>query len=185
MDERDAHLQRDFVGYGKTPPHPHWPGNARLALNIVLNYEEGSEMSFDDGDAETESGLTEGGSGGFDGRDLAAESMFEYGSRVGIWRIMRLLEQRRMPATVLPRHWRWNAIRQWRKPFARRLRCLQPWPALDSCAAPDGRTRGRRNSGRLRVDHTQHWQAADRLVLPLCAHGQHAPLAGGTWRLCV
>jgi len=100
MDERDVHLQRDFVGYGKTPPHPHWPGNARLALNIVLNYEEGSEMSFDDGDAETESGLTEGGSGGFDGRDLAAESMFEYGSRVGIWRIMRLLEQRRMPATV-------------------------------------------------------------------------------------
>jgi len=100
MDEPNAHLQRDFVGYGKTPPHPQWPGNARLALNIVLNYEEGSEMSFDDGDAETESGLTEGGAGGFDGRDLAAESMFEYGSRVGIWRIMRLLEQRQMPATV-------------------------------------------------------------------------------------
>jgi len=99
MNKDDTHLARDFVGYGKSPPHARWPGNARLALNIVVNYEEGSEMSFPDGDGETESGLTEGGSGSFEGRDLAAESMFEYGSRVGIWRIMRLLEQRDMPAT--------------------------------------------------------------------------------------
>jgi allantoinase len=96
----NAHLARDFVGYGRTPPHPRWPGNARLALNIVINYEEGSELSFEDGDGETESGLIEGGAGGFAGRDLAAESMFEYGSRVGVWRVMRLLQQRNMTATV-------------------------------------------------------------------------------------
>ncbi len=91
---------RDFVGYGPVPPDPRWPGGARLALNIVLNYEEGSEPSIPDGDAATESGLTEGGSGSFSGRDLGAESMFEYGSRVGIWRVLRMLREREMAATV-------------------------------------------------------------------------------------
>ncbi|MGE0752641.1 MAG: allantoinase PuuE [Variibacter sp.] len=91
---------RDFVGYGPLPPDPRWPGGARLALNIVLNYEEGSEPSIPDGDAATESGLTEGGAGGFTGRDLGAESMFEYGSRVGIWRVLRMLREREMMATV-------------------------------------------------------------------------------------
>lgn len=91
---------RDFIGYGQHPPHPRWPGGARLALNLVLNYEEGSEPSVPDGDAETEYGLTEGGSGALPGRDLAAESMFEYGSRVGYWRLARILGERQMPATV-------------------------------------------------------------------------------------
>jgi peptidoglycan/xylan/chitin deacetylase (PgdA/CDA1 family) len=91
---------RDFVGYGATPPHPRWPGNARLALNFCLNYEEGSEPSFPDGDGVSEAGLTEGGAGAFEGRDLAAESMFEYGSRVGFWRLTRLLAERGMTATV-------------------------------------------------------------------------------------
>jgi len=72
MSERGNHLIRDFVGYGCRPPNPNWPGGARLAVNIVINYEEGSEPSFPDGDSETESGLTEGGSGAFAGRDLAA-----------------------------------------------------------------------------------------------------------------
>jgi allantoinase len=92
-------LDRDFVGYGRTPPDPQWPGGARLALNLVLNYEEGSEPSIPDGDAATESGLTEGGTPG-PGRDLAAESMFEYGSRVGFWRLMRILNERQAPATI-------------------------------------------------------------------------------------
>ena len=91
---------RDFVGYGANPPHPRWPGDARLALNICLNYEEGSEPAVPDGDAASESGLTEGGAGAFDGRDLAAESMFEYGSRVGFWRLTRLLAERGIPATI-------------------------------------------------------------------------------------
>lgn len=92
--------QRDFVGYAGKPPDPRWPGDARLALNIVLNYEEGSEASYPDGDGRSELGLTEVSSSGLPGRDMAAESMFEYGSRVGIWRILRLLRERRMPATV-------------------------------------------------------------------------------------
>ena len=94
------HTERDFVGYGPTPPHPQWPGGARIAVNIVLNYEEGSEPSFPDGDGVSETGLTEGGGGAFAGRDLAAESMFEYGSRVGVWRLVRLLRERNLPATV-------------------------------------------------------------------------------------
>ena len=84
MIDVPEHLNRDFVGYGGAWPDPKWPGNARLALNICINYEEGSEPAIPDGDAASETGLTEGGSGGFEGRDLAAESMFEYGSRVGL-----------------------------------------------------------------------------------------------------
>jgi allantoinase len=90
---------RDFIGYGLTPPDAGWPGGARVALNIVLNYEEGSEPSFPDGDAVTETGLTDGGRGG-PRRDLAAESMFEYGSRVGVWRLLRILRAHDAPATV-------------------------------------------------------------------------------------
>jgi len=93
-------MERDFIGYGPNPPHPRWPGDARIAVNIVLNYEEGSEPSFADGDGVTEGGLTEGGGGAFAGRDLGAESMFEYGSRAGVWRLMRMLRERNMPATV-------------------------------------------------------------------------------------
>jgi allantoinase len=74
--------QRDFVGYGRSPPAAEWPNAARIAINIVINYEEGSEPSFPDGDEATETGLTVGGGGGFEGPDLAAETMFEYGSRV-------------------------------------------------------------------------------------------------------
>jgi peptidoglycan/xylan/chitin deacetylase (PgdA/CDA1 family) len=91
---------RDFVGYGEHPPHAAWPGGARLALNLVLNVEEGSEPSIPDGDAATETGLTEGGGGGFAGRDLAAEGMFEYGARAGFWRVLRALDARGMTATM-------------------------------------------------------------------------------------
>lgn len=91
---------RDMVGYGASPPHPHWPNGARLALNFVLNYEEGSEPSFADGDGYSETGLTESGTSDVHGRDLAAESMFEYGSRVGFWRILRLFQARNLPLTI-------------------------------------------------------------------------------------
>jgi peptidoglycan/xylan/chitin deacetylase (PgdA/CDA1 family) len=93
--------QRDFIGYGRNPPDPRWPADARIALNICINYEEGSEPSFEDNDGVSETALTEGGGGGFAGRDLAAESMFEYGSRVGFWRLIRLLAERGMTATVM------------------------------------------------------------------------------------
>jgi allantoinase len=95
-------MDRDLLGYGANPPHPHWPGEARLAVNFVLNFEEGSEPSVPDGDPASEWGLTEYGSAspGVVGRDLAAEGMFAYGSRVGFWRVMRLFAERNLPLTV-------------------------------------------------------------------------------------
>ena len=97
-----AAMDRDLIGYGANPPDPKWPGGARLALNFVLNYEEGSEPSVPDGDPASEWGLTENGmlNPGVTGRDLAAEGMFAYGSRVGFWRVMRLFAERGLPLTV-------------------------------------------------------------------------------------
>jgi allantoinase len=95
-------MTRDFIGYGPTPPDPSWPNGARLAVNFVLNHEEGSEPSYPDGDNVSEWGLTEAApiNPGVTGRDLAAESMFAYGSRVGVWRILRLFAERNLPLTV-------------------------------------------------------------------------------------
>jgi putative urate catabolism protein len=92
---------RDLVGYGHTPPYADWPNGARLAVNFVLNYEEGSEPSIPDGDGASEKGV-EGAIAAFGPgeRDLAAESMYEYGSRVGFWRLTRLFDERQIPLTV-------------------------------------------------------------------------------------
>ena len=86
---------RDLKGYGRTPPDPKWPNGARVAVNFVMNYEEGSEPSIGDGEPRSERGLTEMPLPDPDmtGRDLAAEGMFAYGSRVGFWRLMRLLPE--------------------------------------------------------------------------------------------
>lgn len=93
---------RDLIGYGARPPDPKWPGDARIAINFVMNYEEGSEPSVQDGEGFTEIGLTEvnGIDTGVKGRDLAGEGMFAYGSRVGFWRLMRLFQERSLPLTV-------------------------------------------------------------------------------------
>src|SRR5438874_6199532 len=93
---------RDLVGYGAHPPDPKWPGGARIAINFVMNYEEGSEPSVQDGESATEIGLTEahGSDPGIRGRDLAGEGMFAFGSRVGFWRLMRLFQERRLPLTL-------------------------------------------------------------------------------------
>jgi allantoinase len=95
-------LARDLVGYGPNPPDPQWPGGARLAVNFVLNYEEGSEYSIANGDGRSEVTLTEIPTSPVTAgeRDLAAESMFEYGSRVGFWRIMRVFAERQLPMTI-------------------------------------------------------------------------------------
>lgn len=93
---------RDFVGYGHHPPDFDWPGDARLAVNFVLNYEEGAEYSIEDGDGRTDATLTEVSQARVPQgmRDLGAESMFEYGSRVGFWRLYRLFRDRGVPLTV-------------------------------------------------------------------------------------
>lgn len=91
---------RDLVGYGSARPGGQWPNGSRLAINVVVNYEEGSERSFAMGDPDQES-MTEWGSYPFpkDIRNLAMESMYEYGSRVGIWRILDALRASSVPAT--------------------------------------------------------------------------------------
>lgn len=93
---------RDLIGYGANPPDPKWPDAGRIAINFVMNYEEGSEPSMQDGEGYTETGLTEahGLNQGVEGRDLAGESMFEYGSRVGFWRLLRLFQERKLPMTI-------------------------------------------------------------------------------------
>jgi putative urate catabolism protein len=92
---------RDLVGYGRTPPHPKWPGQARVALQFVLNYEEGGENCVLHGDAGSEQFLSElFNPPAFAARHLSMESIYEYGSRVGVWRLLREFEKRRLPLTV-------------------------------------------------------------------------------------
>jgi len=93
---------RDLVGYGRTPPDPKWPGGARLALQIVLNYEEGGERSILHGDEEAEAFLGEVvGMTPLRGvRNVQVESMYEYGSRAGFWRLMRIFAARQIPISV-------------------------------------------------------------------------------------
>lgn len=93
---------RDLIGYGANPPDPRWPNGARLAVQIVLNYEEGGEASILHGDAHAESYLQEVvGAPPLQGvRNLQVESIYEYGSRAGFWRLMRLFREFDMPVTV-------------------------------------------------------------------------------------
>ncbi len=93
---------RDLIGYGAQPPNAAWPNGARVALQIVMNYEEGSEYSIPDGDGISETYLTEvpGATLGPDKRDLIVESIYEYGSRAGFWRLMRMFEERKIHVTV-------------------------------------------------------------------------------------
>jgi putative urate catabolism protein len=93
---------RDMVGYGASPPDARWPGRARLALQFVLNYEEGAEQCVLHGDKASESFLSDiaGAKPYPDARHMSMESLYEYGSRVGVWRLLRLFERRRLPLTV-------------------------------------------------------------------------------------
>src|SRR6201993_2809712 len=90
---------RDLLGYAGAPPDPHWPGGARVAVSIVVNFEEGAELSISDGDPENEAVYEI--EQRLAGRpDPAIDSHFEYGSRAGWWRIMEVLGQHGAPATV-------------------------------------------------------------------------------------
>jgi allantoinase len=96
-----AHYPRDLVGYGRNPPHAAWPGGARVAVQFVLNYEEGGENSVLHGDAGSEQFLSEIiGAAAYPDRHMSMESIYEYGSRVGVWRILKEFERRGLPLTV-------------------------------------------------------------------------------------
>jgi putative urate catabolism protein len=92
---------RDLIGYGRKPPHPRWPNQARIAVQFVLNHEEGAENSVLYGDAASETFLSEIiGAQAFPMRHMSMESLFEYGSRAGLWRVLRAFEKRQLPLTV-------------------------------------------------------------------------------------
>ncbi len=92
---------RDLRGHGRSAPHPQWPGNARVALQFVLNYEEGGENSVLHGDPGSEQFLSEMfNPPAVAARHLSMESIYEYGSRVGVWRLLREFERRSLPLTV-------------------------------------------------------------------------------------
>ena len=93
---------RDYLGYGATPPDPAWPGGARIAVQLVLNYEEGGENSIQHGDAASEAFLSEiVGALPLEGRrHVSMESLYDYGARVGVWRLLRLFEATGVPVTV-------------------------------------------------------------------------------------
>ena len=118
--------ERDLIGYADHPPDIRWPNGAGLAVNFVLNYEEGAEYAIPDGDGRSETALTEvpqprvpAG-----GRDLAAESMYEYGSRVGFWRLYGLFRDRGLPVTVFA-----SALALERNPEAVRAIAATDWDA--------------------------------------------------------
>ena len=95
-------MSRDLVGYGPRPPEARWPSGARIAVQFVINYEEGAERSVELGDAGSEAFLSEmvGAQSHAGARSMAMESLYEYGSRAGFWRLHRLFSSRGAPVTV-------------------------------------------------------------------------------------
>ena len=98
----DVGPPRDFVGYGRSPPQPGWPGDARIAVNFNLNVEAGGERSTLEGDSSSEDILSDTGYGPYEGaRSLMVESSFEYGPRVGCWRLIRIFKKFDVRISVL------------------------------------------------------------------------------------
>lgn len=96
-----ASYPRDLAGYGRNPPHAQWPGQARVAVQFVLNYEEGGENCVLHGDAGSEQFLSEMfNPASYPARHLSMEGIYEYGSRAGVWRVLREFEKRGLPLTV-------------------------------------------------------------------------------------
>lgn len=92
---------RHYKGYGENPPHAKWPGGARIAVQVVLNYEEGGENCILNGDKASETFLSEIiGAPAIEGRHISMESIYEYGTRAGVWRLLRLFKKYNIPVTV-------------------------------------------------------------------------------------
>jgi allantoinase len=101
MSDTYTDYPRDLIGYGRTPPHALWPGKAKIAVQFVLNYEEGGENSVLHGDKASETFLSEIiGAQAFEMRHMSMESIYEYGSRAGLWRVLRIFENRKLPLTI-------------------------------------------------------------------------------------
>ncbi|MFD1215587.1 allantoinase PuuE [Microbulbifer celer] len=100
FSDRDSY-PRDLIGYGRAQPQANWPGRAKIAVQFVLNYEEGGESCVLHGDSHSERFLSEiVGAEAYTDRHMSMESIYEYGSRAGVWRILKEFEQRGLPLTV-------------------------------------------------------------------------------------
>ncbi|MGW4486703.1 polysaccharide deacetylase family protein [Amycolatopsis sp. NPDC004368] len=99
-EPRAAASPRDFVGYGRYPPDVRWPGGAKVVVNIVVNYEEGAEYSIPDGDGRNDGWGEYAYETGPEVRDLGTETHYEFGSRVGIWRLARIFDRYAVPVSV-------------------------------------------------------------------------------------
>src|SRR3954470_3598112 len=92
---------RDLKGHGRFPPHANWPGGAKLAVQFVINYEEGGEHSVLHGDRHSEAWLTEEPAAPLQNmRNISVETQYEYGTRAGWWRLYRMFTERKLPVTV-------------------------------------------------------------------------------------
>ena len=102
MSEKSSTYPRDLTGYGRNPPNPRWPGGARVAVQFVVNYEEGGERAILHGDTTSEAFLSDvlGAQPWAGQRHMNVESMYEYGSRAGFWRLWRLFQERSVKVTV-------------------------------------------------------------------------------------
>jgi peptidoglycan/xylan/chitin deacetylase (PgdA/CDA1 family) len=132
MSNADSAYPRDMVGYGRRPPARELPGGARMAVQFVVNYEEGGENCVLHGDPASETFLSEIiGAQAFADRHMSMESIYEYGSRAGFWRLQRLFTERSVPVTVfgVTRPWRVTARR--RRDARGGLGDRLPRPALD------------------------------------------------------
>ncbi|NHB56898.1 allantoinase PuuE [Acinetobacter sp. 194] len=98
---QNAPYSRDLIGYHGQPVHPKWPNGARIAVQFVLNYEEGGENHIEHGDASSEQFLSEIiGAASFNDKHMSMDSMYEYGSRAGFWRIHNEFKSRQLPMTI-------------------------------------------------------------------------------------
>ncbi len=209
----DPAYPRDLVGYGATPPHARWPGGARIAVQFVLNYEEGGENSVLHGDPASETFLSEiVAATAFPARHMSMESLYEYGSRAGVWRVLRMFRERGMPLTVfgvamaLARHpdvveafvadgheiashgWRWISYQAIDEATEREHLCL----AVDTIRrltgnAPDGWYTGRDspNTLRLLAEHGGFTYSADSYADDLPYYVPVTTAAGHTPMLVV
>ena len=157
-----APYPRDLRGYGRTPPHAQWPGQARVAVQFVLNYEEGGESNPLHGDAASEVFLSEiVGAQAYETRHMSMESMYEYGSRAGVWRVLREFDRRGLPLTVFGV-----------------VAALERYPELVSAFMARGDEIA--NHG-LRWIHHQHMpEATERQHIEQATQRLQA-LTGGTW----
>ncbi len=197
----DEPYPRDMIGFGANPPHAAWPNHARIAVQFVLNYEEGAENNVLHGDAGSEQFLSEMfNPPAFSNRHLSMESIYEYGSRAGVWRILKAFQQRQLPMTIfgvgmaLARHpelaakfqdlghevaahgWRWISYQNADETTERAhlQQCIATFKHLYG-AAPQGWYTGRDSPNTRRILLEEYARAGDTISYDSDYYGDDLP----------